>query len=127
MDLNPYQFKAPFESKEFSSAMLPHSPDMILCSNAWLMSEEEEEAGDLIEVSRPNVKTMNYWCDRLSPLLEGTADGKRIVVAVSNRTGKEGTSTFSGSSCVLLFEGGKASLLGAMAINEVGVKVVECR
>jgi protein N-terminal amidase len=125
MDLNPYQFTAPFEAKEFANAMLPHSPGLILCSNAWLMGEEEE-ADDKIDKNKANPALLNYWCERLSPLLESTTDGERvIVVAISNRTGKEGNSRFGGSSCVILCKDGKASLKGALSIDQVGVRVVE--
>jgi protein N-terminal amidase len=125
MDLNPHEFTAPFESFEFANYMLTHDPDMISCSNAWLMSKEDGERTD-IDLTRPSEDTLNYWCLRLSPLLEGTSNGKKMIVAISNRAGKEEKSSFVGSSCVLLFKDGEANLLGVMGINEIGVIVVDC-
>lgn len=58
MDLNPYKFKAPFNSFEFSSFNLDHSSELIICPMAWLHSssvtsttpDREEARGKITRV-----------------------------------------------------------------------------
>ncbi|KAG0073892.1 Carbon-nitrogen hydrolase, partial [Podila epicladia] len=40
MDVNPYQFKAPFAAFEFSSYHVEHKSTLLLCSMAWNKGEE---------------------------------------------------------------------------------------
>ncbi|KAF9277280.1 Carbon-nitrogen hydrolase [Mortierella alpina] len=40
MDVNPYQFKAPFEDFEFSNYHLSQKTNLVLCSMAWNKGEE---------------------------------------------------------------------------------------
>jgi len=43
MDVNPYQFKASSQALEFANFQLRHRPNIILCSMAWLVSEDEDQ------------------------------------------------------------------------------------
>ncbi|KAF9192672.1 Carbon-nitrogen hydrolase [Haplosporangium sp. Z 767] len=45
MDVNPYQFKAPFTDFEFSSFHLAQKTDLLLCSMAWNKGEEAPKKG----------------------------------------------------------------------------------
>lgn len=93
MDLNPYQFKAPFDAYEFANFHLQQRTKILLCSMAWLSSDvEDEEDYDDREDS-----VIRYWCNRLLPLIindnlndnNGRNNGNNILVVMCNRTGTE--------------------------------------
>ncbi|KAJ1550277.1 Carbon-nitrogen hydrolase, partial [Nowakowskiella sp. JEL0078] len=66
MDINPYAFKAPYNEYEFGNFHSSLGTNFIVISMAWVSN------GDMIgkPKSTPNLKTINYWADRLSPLLK---------------------------------------------------------
>ncbi|GAA6027350.1 hypothetical protein JCM8097_002617 [Rhodosporidiobolus ruineniae] len=100
MDLNPHQFKAPFDAFEFGSFAAREKADIVVCSMAWLDSEppatedeeEKEGGGGWEEVS----STLGYWALRVDPLL-----GSGAALVCANRTGRDGETTFTGSSCAM--------------------------
>jgi protein N-terminal amidase len=105
MDLNPYQFKASFREYEFARYHIKQQTEIILCSMAWLLSDESNDdyLSEQISDDEPDNSTINYWCDRLLPFFTdsetysnvfptGTQnpEPKRNVLFVAcNRTGIE--------------------------------------
>ncbi|KAI8608681.1 N-terminal asparagine amidohydrolase-like protein [Chytriomyces sp. MP71] len=123
MDLNPYKFQSPFEAFEFANFHVNSGSELISCSMAWVLSKADAEKG--LKTVTPIVGTLNYWAARLSPLIDTTkGDTKRIIFAVCNRTGGENGTDFCGSSCVLEFSGGGASLLGVLGHKEEALLII---
>ncbi|KAI8922257.1 N-terminal amidase Nta1 [Powellomyces hirtus] len=141
MDLNPCQFKAPFEAFEFASYHSAQMSDVIAVSMAWILSAEEDDSSDpaLLPPSPetpptsdavgqrrtnkgPVESTLRYWALRLIPIAEADRD---VIFVTANRTGTEEGVTFCGSSCVMRFGKGQVTLLGALGRGEDGVLVVE--
>ncbi|KAJ3399954.1 Carbon-nitrogen hydrolase, partial [Chytridiales sp. JEL 0842] len=100
MDLNPHQFKAPFEAYEFANFHKEQQVDLICGSMAWVLrmdddnddeSKVEEPEDEQVEEGEPQWETIRYWVMRLMPLLEATSekDGKDVIVVICNRTGGE--------------------------------------
>ncbi|PLB53684.1 carbon-nitrogen hydrolase [Aspergillus steynii IBT 23096] len=100
MDINPYQFKAPFTAWEFANRVLDSKTQLVVLSMAWLTLLSREELEDLAD--KPDLDTFNYWIQRFIPLLrqrmshESDVDDagavesdKRIILVFANRAGEE--------------------------------------
>lgn len=128
MDLNPERFEAPFERREFASALF--DPPLALgeratrrhrlrarwifgCMN-WLRAEADRDVDDAEHAAW----LMNYWAGRLAPVL-----GRPAVLAVANRVGDERTARFAGASCVI--DLGRRTVLGALGSAEESLLVVD--
>ncbi|UZJ56805.1 hypothetical protein CBS101457_006125 [Exobasidium rhododendri] len=137
MDLNPYDFKAPFESFELASYCLRENVDILVMPMAWLVASDdvEEDRNELERsvdtmVEGPHEQTINYWALRLSPLLkdneQNSTPNRNFYFVNCNRTGTEQKSKFAGSSCALRFgdvhdrdlSERPVALLGAMGRQE---------
>ncbi|MBI1832137.1 MAG: hypothetical protein HYR84_11885, partial [Planctomycetes bacterium] len=128
MDLNPKQFKAPFDRYEFASSLLDpplqyheaYQPKLhrlnanlaIVCNN-WLRSEADK---DLSEEQR-FTQLLNYWAARMTPVL-----GLPIVMVIANRVGVERGTRFAGASCVIDLK--NRIILGNLDASEEGMLVV---
>jgi protein N-terminal amidase len=142
MDINPYQFSAPWDKYEFATHALAGGAKLIVMSMAWLTSLPKEE----IEVNpeQPALETASYWLQRFSPLMEASlVGGEDVIVVFSNRVGSEvnevrelttkagqiiplGESvSYAGSSCAVRFSGGKVSILDMMGKGEEGMVVFD--
>lgn len=108
MDINPYQFKAPFDTFEWASHHCDHGSNLLVCSMAWIKSEG----------------IVNYWAARMTPFINQSLKYD-ITVCISNRTGTEKDSVFGGFSCVLKFSGGKVFLMASLDLVEEGYLVVD--
>jgi hypothetical protein len=84
MDLSPRYFTAPFTAFELATHTLATDAAMLLASNAWLT--HQSRASLAARAAEPDWETLSYWVERLSPLLESSAE--RLVV-IANRTGLE--------------------------------------
>ncbi|KAI9040638.1 putative protein N-terminal asparagine amidohydrolase [Aspergillus affinis] len=102
MDINPYQFKAPFTAWEFANRVLDSKTQLVVLSMAWLTLLSREELDVLAD--KPDLDTFNYWIQRFIPLIRrkmkhnsdideaGAVDSdqdKRIILVFANRTGEE--------------------------------------
>lgn len=129
MDLNPKQFKAPFDRFEFASALfdppLAHherarkrrlAVDLVLLCNNWLKAGADVDIDDDIYCQY----LVNYWASRLEPAL-----GLPVLVAVANRVGVERGVHFAGCSCVI--DLGTRTLLGRLDGREEGILVVDTK
>jgi len=123
MDINPYEFKAPYSAFEFANFHREQGTQLVLFSSAWCNSHPE----DSLERKRtpPNLlETLNYWLNRLQPLI-----GSEVLFAVANRVGsesfapfqREGDVIFCGASCVLSLKA--PSLLTALDTDVEAVLV----
>ncbi|KAL2315457.1 Protein N-terminal amidase [Schizosaccharomyces pombe] len=128
MDINPYDFKAPFEKFEYANFILRElehqqmvssnvSRPIICLSMAWLVSDDK-----VIDASQPDIKNLHYWTTRLSPLINSNTDA---IVLVANRWGKEDDLNFSGTSCIMELSQGRAILHGVLKAAENGIVVGE--
>ncbi len=134
MDLNPYRFTAPFDAFEFANHHLEHKSKLILCSMAWLLEKDvttewSHDEGKLAEIygsqdRKPSIETINYWCHRLLPLLEASANQDYTIV-IANRTGYEKGSLFCGSSVIIRFENGRPIVQGWLGRGEESVLICE--
>lgn len=130
MDLNPFQFRTPFESCELASFCVKRDVDLLIMPMAWLLPKDEQQK----PTSLSSLSTINYWALRCLPFLDpqntlkqpshsaaapaDTAIGyasspsnKMRYLIATNRVGTEVTSTFAGSSCVLQMKPGQRPLL----------------
>ncbi|KAJ3158941.1 Carbon-nitrogen hydrolase [Geranomyces michiganensis] len=116
MDINPYQFTAPFEAYEFATFQVQAGATILPVSMAWILSDDESPG------LGPAAGTVQYWALRMKPFIE--AD-RQVLFIAANRTGREDATTFAGSSSVLQCIDGEILLLGALGRTEQGVLVVE--
>ena len=142
MDINPYQFEAPWDKYEFATHALTGGARLVVMSMAWLTSLPKEEMA--AEPDEPALETVSYWLQRFSPLIEASQAGAEdVVVVFSNRVGSEtnevrqlttksgqiiplGESvSYAGSSCAMRFSGGKVSILDMMGKGEEGLLVFD--
>ena len=84
MDLNPYQFTAPWEAYEFCAHALAKESEILVLSMAWLTRLPEHIL--LQQAEEPDLNTLSYWIERLKPLVDGE---KEVIVVCANRSGKE--------------------------------------
>ena len=114
MDINPCEFKAPFDAYELATAHKARGTRLILFSSAWTHLKDDTRAMD-----DPRA-TASYWAARLAPLL-----GTGAVFVCADRVGAEGDVEFVGSSCVIeLAE--RQRCVGLMGTRNEGVLVCAC-
>ena len=91
MDINPYEFTAPYMKMELANYWKKQNIDIgIFCTN-WNSPDEMEPPESVDE-------TIDYWAQRLYPLY----GGKHIYFCAANRVGyDEARACFVGGSCVL--------------------------
>lgn len=130
MDINPYQFTAPFNAFEFSLLCWENSSDLIIVPTAWLSSNSpsiqedwpsdqkiseahkwtEKFKNNLIDdSSKPSTLLINYWLLRFFPFLSSPHNqlpklSKKTTLIVCNRVGVEGDVLYGGSSSVFQFD-----------------------
>lgn len=106
MDLNPYEFKAPFDAYEFSRFANSHNSQLTFVMSNWLHSKWDpnwKEVPKSIKDSyahgsaEVDMDTVMYWLNRFKPLYEEVKGYNQNVVVV-NRCGIEGELLFAGSS-----------------------------
>ena len=142
MDINPYQFEAPWEKYEFATHIVENDAKMAVMSMAWLTSLPVDEMQ--VMPGQPALETVSYWLQRFSPLVEASSTIEEdITVVFCNRVGNEKNETselvtkagqviplgesvsYAGSSCVMRFSGGQVSILDMMGKGEEGLLVVD--
>ncbi|KAK6442440.1 hypothetical protein LTR95_001312 [Oleoguttula sp. CCFEE 5521] len=141
MDINPYQFTAPWDAYEFATQAITSGVELIVLSMAWLTHVPIEEM-----VAKPkdqDLGTIAYWVERFTPLTEATRTGKDVVAVFANRIGVEknevdsltttlgqvvplGDSVcYAGSSCVMRFSKGGVEIFDMLGGAEEGLLVVD--
>ncbi|CAD6892918.1 unnamed protein product [Tilletia controversa] len=152
MDLNPYEFEAPFEAFELASFCRQHNVDILALPTAWLLSSDQndnEAGGSDGSPDEPNMRTVEYWASRCKPLYTAPSPpssdspstgsrGRRTIFIAANRTGTEQGVTFAGSSSIFQFDDtdtqsstssqspavGSVQLLAAMGTQTQGLQSV---
>ena len=130
MDLNPYQFTAPWDAYEFCTAAIEGQAQILVLSMAWLSSLPAE---DLREVPlEPDHSTFSYWINRLMPFLE--ADNE-VVVVCANRAGEEDGKNpcgqleegvrYAGTSWIGKISNGRVSVWGMLGRLEEGLLLAD--
>ena len=146
MDINPYQFTAPWTDYEFANTMLREGIRLVILSMAWLTRLLPAELE--IDPDKPDMETVAYWLERFYPFIE-TAPREEIIVVFANRCGMEGNGNgsvqvengleveegdrvcYAGSSCVMRFQGGGVRMfdrgegVAILGKNEEGLLVVD--
>nr|CCA23339.1 hypothetical protein FG07204.1 [Albugo laibachii Nc14] len=112
MDINPYNFTAPFDKYEFGNYVVKEHPsELVIFSCAWNDFDSEQE--DVMP-------TLQYWASRLTPITEAIQMGaygfKDCYFICSNRTGTENGVHFVGASCVLSLK--KPEIISSASRNE---------
>lgn len=146
MDLNPYQFTAPFTDFEFSLASCSNGARLLIIPTAWLNSKspdiQEEllteekgkqeslirmhlEQGTFPDAQKPDLLLIDYWIMRLFPFSSlpsnGLPDpGRKVTAVICNRTGIEHQTFYGGSSCFLQFD---RSIAGSEKANSMNPSV----
>jgi protein N-terminal amidase len=92
MDLNPYEFKAPWDEMEFSTFCKNNNVDAIIFLTNWLDNEPNDQSEDAV------MHIINYWLNRLFPYLK---QNKPVYFLAANRCGKERETTFIGCSAII--------------------------
>ena len=110
MDLNPYEFTAPYEKKEFSNFCFDKRVDIVIFLTNWLNSDENDESEE------KSYDLINYWVDRCSPLL----NKKISYFLAANRCGIERTTKFAGSSVIVKLNK-NPDLIQKLSIKNEGV------
>lgn len=132
MDLNPYEFEAPFTDFEFASLCWQNNSKLIVVPTAWLSTESpsiqedwaaekkkaaaekfqarfKESPESPIEDSKlPSQQMIDYWILRFFPFLSHPMNGSPrkshpTTVVINNRTGIEHDVLYGGSSCIFQF------------------------
>lgn len=144
MDINPYQFEAPWDKYEFATHALAGGVKLVVMSMAWLTHLPQDEMDALPD--QPALETVSYWLQRFSPMIEASKVGEEdIVVVFSNRIGNEknevrelttkagqtiplGESVnYAGSSCVMRFSGGNVKIQDMLGRKEEGLLVIDTK
>ncbi|KAJ8611449.1 hypothetical protein MRB53_037968 [Persea americana] len=139
MDINPYQFTAPWTDYEFATYSLKGNAKLIVLSTAWLTHTPREE---LLEApAEPDGQTLIYWMERFKPL--SSALDQTFIVVFANRIGTEanraGTfrakngqefeqepfGNFAGSSCVMRFKDGRVEVIDYLGQAEEKLLLVD--
>ena len=120
MDLNPWEFRAPFNAFEYANYILKNDITLTLIPMAWLLRRSTNDDGDDgddedEDDDHPSHATLHYWIERLQPLI--SSDKYRTVI-ICNRTGHEEGAVYAGTSCVLRFGRGEVSILGLLGRQE---------
>lgn len=121
MDLNPYEFIAPWEAMEFSTFCFEKQVDLILFLTNWLDNEPNKNSDKEI------MRQINYLVARLEPFL--TKKIKRnVYFLAANRCGKERETDFIGCSCVVRMGGGSSrpALIDNLNKKQEGTIFVTC-
>jgi protein N-terminal amidase len=119
MDLNPWEFKAPWDKMEFSTFCYENQVDLILFLTNWLDSEPDVVGEKAI------LNTINYWLMRLEPFLKRKIK-KNLHFIAANRCGKERETTFVGCSCAVRISNGKPLLIDNMNKLEESTRLIQC-
>ena len=94
MDINPYEFEAPWEKMEFANFCHEKNVDLIIFPTAWTDHDPEKQDNKAV------MEIINYWGERMEPFFKKRIK-KNIYLLVADRIGKEKDTTFIGCSCVI--------------------------
>lgn len=117
MDINPYEFTAPYQLKEFANFCKNKDTDLIVFLTNWL-NASEGDSEMFKESEERSFDLLNYWLDRCSPFLN--SDNKDCYFLAANRSGIERTIKFAGSSAIIKLSNNPA-LIDKLSIGEENI------
>lgn len=78
MDINPYKFEAPWHAFEFAFHILEVEANLVILTMAWLTREDGRVFSQYPH--EPDLETLEYWIQRLEPVIRNDSDDEIIVV-----------------------------------------------
>jgi len=123
MDINPYNFTAPWAAYEFANHVLANQSKLNILSMAWLSQELRAEDVQGEDANNPDLKTLSYWVERFGPLIE--AEGEGTILVMANRCGVEGEVCYAGTSTVMQASGGEVKMWDICGKGEERCLVVD--
>ena len=93
MDINPYEFKSPWEKMEFGTHCKEKDVDIIVFLTNWTDYEKYEDKS-----KKAIYESINYWLCRLEPIYK---QKKNVYLCCADRTGLEKGTHFLGCSCIV--------------------------
>ena len=107
MDINPYEFTAPFSKFELASYWKSQNVDLcVFCTN-WTSSGPDDTSENLLR----------YWVSRLAPLIRSP---KSTYFIAADRIGLERGTGYLGTSCVIRLDQ-DCELLAALTKTSEGI------
>ena len=91
VDINPYNFEAPWTAYEPANHAREARAKVVLLSMAWSMTHRSrEELAD--QAMAPDGDTVAYWVERLRPLMDSSKGAEQeVIISCAHRVGAEGT------------------------------------
>lgn len=122
MDINPYQFEAPWEDFEFASHVTRVQSNLVIISMSWMTREDTRHFSRMPD--EPDMETLAYWVSRFEPLIR-SENKEEVIVVFCNRTGSEGNATYVGTSVVLGIHDGEVKVYGLLGRGSKELLVVD--
>ncbi|KAL1909008.1 hypothetical protein Sste5344_005139 [Sporothrix stenoceras] len=119
MDL---KFEAPWHEFEFAYHVLEVKANLVIVTMAWLTREGAHSFSQLPQ--EPDLQTLEYWVQRLEPIVRSDSD-EEVIVVLCNRCGTEGDAVYAGTSTVLGIKHGEVNLYGVLGRGVKELLVVD--
>ncbi|CAK7228405.1 hypothetical protein SEUCBS140593_006902 [Sporothrix eucalyptigena] len=121
MDL---KFEAPWTDFEFAFHILEVEANLVIITMAWLTREGAHTFSQ--QPQEPDLQTLEYWVQRLEPVVRKDTD-EEIIVVFCNRAGTEGDAVYAGTSSVIGIKNGDINLYGVLGRGVKELLVVDTR
>ncbi|CAK7243044.1 MAG: hypothetical protein STHCBS139747_004552 [Sporothrix thermara] len=122
MDLNPYRFEAPWHDFEFAYHILEAKANLVIITMAWLTRESAHTFSQMPQ--EPDLETLEYWVQRLEPLIRKEST-EEIIVVFCNRCGTEDEAVYAGTSSVIGIKDGEINLYGVLGRGTKELLVID--
>jgi protein N-terminal amidase len=123
MDINPYQFLAPWDKYEFANHVITSGAQLVILSMAWLTRLSQQELEEL--PLRPDNDTFSYWIERFFPLQN--AQGGPVFIVIANRCGVEKEACYAGTSTVISFRDGRGYIYDILGKYDEQCMIVDLK
>jgi protein N-terminal amidase len=123
MDINPYQFLAPWDKYEFANHVITSGAQLVILSMAWLTRLSQQELEEL--PLRPDNDTFSYWIERFFPLQN--AKGGPVFIVIANRCGVEKEACYAGTSTVISFRDGRGYIYDILGKYDEQCMIVDLK
>lgn len=127
MDLNNYNFTAPWTAWEFATHIVTSEANMAIVSMAWSSSDLTVEDVSGAAAAEPELSTLSYWVERLRPVVENKA--RKVIVVLANRCGIEPGADadvyYAGTTTVMRLGQGEVELWDVLGKGEERLLMVD--
>eukprot|EP00762_Andalucia_godoyi_P005065 ANDGO_04016.mRNA.1 Protein N-terminal amidase len=119
MDINPYQFKAPFDAFEYANSLSADVRLVLFCTN-WILSAPNlpKTPEEICDPEKNAAHLIQYLALRMKPVL-----GHPVVFCAANRVGTERGTRFAGASCIIDLK--RRTILGHLDSDAEDVLIVD--